>query len=372
MSLQAKDNQPMTDGLRTRLHPAHYSQRSAASAEVRNSGDAAAHGLIVTPAMPLPPRPDAPVGDGPTSLRMAASGESPIVENRQRGLAVPAMTSHERSNILVLQRAAEVSPGGGSEMHRQERPLSSQRSDHATPTLTSAPVFRPTIPDRPLDTRRARAIELGVFLFLIVPSMLLSFAAVQEGQLPFGLVAFSTIARDLSLVALIFFFISRNREPLAAIGWQARRLGREVVLGLALFPPFFFASTAVDAMLRSAGFSGPSTPQPNLVPSPDPGQLVLALLLVVVVALSEETIFRGYLIRRLEELSGSPAWAIILSAGIFSLGHGYEGSAGVLTVGLSGVVLGIVYWWRRSIIAPVVMHFLLDLAAIVVIPALLR
>ncbi|MFN2557044.1 MAG: CPBP family intramembrane glutamic endopeptidase [Nitriliruptorales bacterium] len=230
----------------------------------------------------------------------------------------------------------------------------------------------PVIPAPPWDRRRERAIELAVFLFLIVPSMLLSFFAAQEGQLPFALLAASTMARDLSLVALIVFFMGRNREPVAAIGWQARRLGREVMLGVALFPLLFFASTTVNIALRAAGFSGPSSPQPDLVPAPDPGQLVLAVVLVVVVAVSEETIFRGYLMRRIEELSASPAWAIVLSAAIFSLGHGYEGSAGVITVGLSGVVLGVVYWWRRSIVAPVVMHFLLDLAAIVAIPVLLR
>jgi membrane protease YdiL (CAAX protease family) len=64
--------------------------------------------------------------------------------------------------------------------------------------------------------------------------------------------------------------------------------------------------------------------------------------------------------------------AVLLSAVIFSLGHGYEGSAGVITVGAMGIALAVVYAWRRSLIAPIVMHFLQDLLAIVILPLLSR
>jgi CAAX protease family protein len=50
-------------------------------------------------------------------------------------------------------------------------------------------------------TRRQEALELGVFLLLILPSLALSFVAVRQGMLPFPLVAASTILRDVALVA---------------------------------------------------------------------------------------------------------------------------------------------------------------------------
>jgi membrane protease YdiL (CAAX protease family) len=40
--------------------------------------------------------------------------------------------------------------------------------------------------------------------------------------------------------------------------------------------------------------------QPDLVPAPQLGQLALAIALVFVVAFSEENIFRGYLMLRLD------------------------------------------------------------------------
>jgi membrane protease YdiL (CAAX protease family) len=61
---------------------------------------------------------------------------------------------------------------------------------------------------------------------------------------------------------------------------------------------------------------------------------------------------------------------VILSAGIFSLGHGYEGTAGVATVGLMGLIFALVYIWRKSLVAPMIMHFLQDFLVIVLLPVL--
>jgi membrane protease YdiL (CAAX protease family) len=61
---------------------------------------------------------------------------------------------------------------------------------------------------------------------------------------------------------------------------------------------------------------------------------------------------------------------VVLSSVIFSLGHGYEGSAGVVTVGFMGLAFAIVYVWRRSLVAPIIMHFLQDFLALIVIPVL--
>ena len=76
--------------------------------------------------------------------------------------------------------------------------------------------------------RRVERIEVSVFLFLIVPSMAFSFFAVRQGTVGFTLVSLATILRDLSLVALILFFLWHNREKIGKIGWTLRRGWREV------------------------------------------------------------------------------------------------------------------------------------------------
>lgn len=217
-------------------------------------------------------------------------------------------------------------------------------------------------------TRREEAAELGVFLLLIVPTLVLSFVDAGGGAVSFPIVAAATITRDAGLVALILLLIARGRQPIAAIGWVRRNIGRDTLIGLALSVPLFIGAQVLEAVLRAAGLSSPSS-VPGLAAS-GTGEVILALVLVLVVAVAEETIFRGYLILRFANVLRSRLWAVIASSVIFAIGHGYEGEAAVVTIGLTGFVFAMVYVWRRSIVAPVVMHLVFNLVAIVVVPLL--
>ncbi len=180
--------------------------------------------------------------------------------------------------------------------------------------------------------------------------------------------AIATIFRDLALVSLVAFFLWRNGEEPERIGWNFRSGSQNVILGTALFVVVFFGSSYLDRLLLAIGFSAPSTPTPKFLAVHGPSEYMLALVLVVVVAFAEEIIFRGYLIVRINAITGSTTWAVILSSVIFSLGHGYEGTAGVITVGSMGLAFAVVYVWTGSLAAPIVMHFLQDALVIVVLP----
>jgi membrane protease YdiL (CAAX protease family) len=218
--------------------------------------------------------------------------------------------------------------------------------------------------------RREQLIEVAAFLFLIVPSLALSFFAVDQGNIGFALTAAATILRDLSLLCLIFFFLWRNREPFIRVGWTSKHIWRDIILGVVLFVPVTFGAAWLESALQAIGFSVPSTPLPSLEPTRTAAEMMLAVVLIIVVALTEETIFRGYLMLRFTAVTSSPVWSLLLAAAAFSLGHGYEGTAGVLTVGTMGLVFGLVYTWRKSLVAPVVMHFLQDFLSIVLLPLL--
>ncbi len=216
-------------------------------------------------------------------------------------------------------------------------------------------------------SRRAQILEVCAFLFLIVPALSMSFFAVRGPSMGMALAGAMTILRDLALVALIAFFLWRNRERPAAVGWTGRRLWLEVLLGLFLFPFVFAGAAAVESLLRAAGLSG-LTAVPGFLRVAGAAEIVLAAIMVVVVAFAEEIVFRGYLLLRFRAIPLRPVWAIALSSAIFALGHGYEGTAGAVTVGLMGAAYATVYQWRRSLAAPIVMHFLQDFSGIVLPP----
>lgn len=215
--------------------------------------------------------------------------------------------------------------------------------------------------------RRQQALEVLVFLFLVVPSMALSFLSVQPDGLSFQVVAVANILRDLSLLSLVLYFVWRNGERLVAIGWNFAGMGREALVGLWLFVPVYLVTALFGGLLREAGLSAPEELPTFLMPK-GAGEYLLALVFLAVVAVSEETIFRGYLLLRFRALTGNLAVTVMLSALIFSLGHGYQGAAGVVTVALLGVIFALVYLWRGSLVAPVVMHFLQNFIGIVLAP----
>lgn len=223
----------------------------------------------------------------------------------------------------------------------------------------------------PQLSRREQIIEVLVFLLLIVPSMALSFFAIKQGSVGFTLTAVATILRDAALVSLILFFLWRNGESIKTIGWKPKRWWLDILLGILVFPVMFFGAVWLERLLVLIGFTVPSTPTPSLQPKMDAIHLILAVVLVIVVAVAEETIFRGYLILRFRALTGGAGWAVLLSAVVFSLGHGYEGTAGVVTVGAMGLAFALAYIWRKSLVMPMTMHFLQDFLSIVLLPLLL-
>ncbi len=216
-------------------------------------------------------------------------------------------------------------------------------------------------------SRRSQLIEVLVFLFLIVPSMVLSYFVQQGESATFPFIAITTIVRDLALVCLILFLLWHNGEHDQRIGWTFQHGWSEIFLGLLLFFPVLLLAGLLERALRTLGFTSPTAPPTYLQPQ-GLWQLLLGVVLVVVVALAEETIFRGYLLLRLHAITGNLAFAVLLSTAIFALGHGYEGSGGVITVGFIGLMYTLIYVWRGSLVAPITMHFLQDFLGIVLLP----
>jgi membrane protease YdiL (CAAX protease family) len=221
-----------------------------------------------------------------------------------------------------------------------------------------------------IPSPRKQLIEVLVFLFLILPSMVLSLFVVRRGSVGFVFVAESVILRDLSLIFLVLYFVWSNREPVHRIGWIFEKRRRDIILGIVLFVPVLYGANLLEKALLSVGFSGGSKAVASLLTPKSWPELLLAVILVTIVAFSEETIFRGYLMLRFEAITESPIWAAVLSSLIFSIGHGYEESAGLITIGLMGFVFSLIYLWRRSLVAPIVMHFLQDFTGIVLVPLL--
>ena len=220
-------------------------------------------------------------------------------------------------------------------------------------------------PDFGTDRKRD-LFELLVFLFFIVPSMIISFFSIEGGGSPnFPILSCSLIFNDLAYISLISFFVWRNGEPFTNIGWKFTGTAKEAALGVVLFLPLMACVWLIERGFQHRGLSSHMNRLPEFMAFNGPGEILLACVLIIVVAIAEETIFRGYLILRFSRLTGSLSASVIISSVLFTLGHGYEGLATMATIFISGTIVALIYVWRKSLLAPVVIHLLIDLYPLV-------
>jgi membrane protease YdiL (CAAX protease family) len=214
---------------------------------------------------------------------------------------------------------------------------------------------------------KGRVLEVSVFLVLVVPPMMISLLANQRGGYDFVLTITQSVLRNLALLSLVLFLLWRNGEGPGRIGWTLGKAPEEVVLGMLLCLPAAYGTALLEKLLVNAGLYAPAAGLPDVLRAENLAEFVLVGIAVAVVAVAEETVFRGYLLLRLRGVLGA-AGAVMLSSVVFALGHGYQGSAGMVSVGALGVVYAVVYLWRGSLVAPMVMHFMQNLIAMVLLP----
>jgi membrane protease YdiL (CAAX protease family) len=218
--------------------------------------------------------------------------------------------------------------------------------------------------------QRVRLLELAVIVLLLLPSALSFVSSAGDGGAGFDLTAIATMLRDIGLVALVALLVWQSSEPLTDLGWRLRRPVREVAIGLVAFPFVFMFVGWLNGTLQRLGVPGPARAATFLQPDHTATELAIAAVLVCVVAFAEESVFRGYLMLRFGQVTGSVVAAVVASSLVFALGHGYEGLSGAISAGVFGATMAVLYRWRGSLVAPIVVHFLQDFTAIVVLAAL--
>lgn len=89
------------------------------------------------------------------------------------------------------------------------------------------------------------------------------------------------------------------------------------------------------------------------------------LISTVRAAVSEEVLFRGYAIERLQTLTGSRVVASLVSCAIFTLDHVPAwGWQHVLIAGTGGIAFTLLYLWRRNLGTNIIAHFIVDAMAV--------
>ena len=95
-----------------------------------------------------------------------------------------------------------------------------------------------------------------------------------------------------------------------------------------------------------------------------PFEKVIWIILSLSAGIAEELSFRGFVLTRMEILTGSIWPGIILGAFSFGIGHLYQGWAGVVLIGTYGMMFSLLFYARGSLIPCIIAHALQDVLAI--------
>jgi membrane protease YdiL (CAAX protease family) len=166
-------------------------------------------------------------------------------------------------------------------------------------------------------------------------------------------------------IAAVLWYVRRiERRPLSSIGFRApgaANVALGVLSGVAILGVLAAMIYLVlpvlhlnDPVAATAGGSA-------LMATPFWWRFVST----VRAAVSEEVLFRGYAMQRIEELTGSRAAATILSLAVFAIDHVvYWGWNHELVVIVGGLAFSLLYLWRRNLWVSIVAHFIVDAATV--------
>jgi membrane protease YdiL (CAAX protease family) len=173
------------------------------------------------------------------------------------------------------------------------------------------------------------------------------------------------------LVVVVVYAFALNSEGytwgrlgFAQISWLTPLLG----VALAAFFVLVFGPLASHALtkLGATGFEQGLAAAGRL-------PIVYLIVTILLVAPTEELLYRAYAIERITDLTGSRWLAAAISIFAFTMAHvPMWGFGPALTTAVSGGVLTLVYLWRPDVTALIIAHVATDLFGIVVAPYLAR
>jgi membrane protease YdiL (CAAX protease family) len=152
-------------------------------------------------------------------------------------------------------------------------------------------------------------------------------------------------------------------QSAGTIGWRTNSLGLDIAIGVVSATFVLVAIAALSIFLFAMDPDLSRTEQTRkAIESTVPRMSIPATIATMfLVAVWEETLFRGFLLTRLHAIAKRWWLAIPIGAVIFASLHGYQGKLSMVLISGLGVVLGGLFVWRKSLVPCIVCHTLFNL-----------
>lgn len=224
------------------------------------------------------------------------------------------------------------------------------RSDAVTSAIaTSIPI------------KRSAATTVGLLLALFGSPLLLE--TLHAHDLASYLLREGSIF--LLLGALLLLIRYGEGLPFSSIGWHTDRLGNAALWGLlglvATYAAIIPCLVLAQLLHWKVGAQAPPTFHPPLWAQ---------TIGIFRAGITEEAFRNGYALERLLKITRNRWAALLLTMLPFALYHFHQGPGGILIAGAAGLVISLIYLYRRSLPAVMLAHFSGDFIPNVLLPLL--
>lgn len=164
----------------------------------------------------------------------------------------------------------------------------------------------------------------------------------------------------------IVFWYSTTIEQQPFLPWQEtkRTIWHYLLAIITIYFAISICAVIINAVLSLAGIHQQSARLKDMVLYMR-AHRVLLIFTCLTAGIMEELLFRGYLMPRLEAITGSKVWSIIISALMFGgLHFGYGTITNILGPVIIGLLFAIYYQQYRNLKVLMICHFLIDFMAI--------
>lgn len=174
----------------------------------------------------------------------------------------------------------------------------------------------------------------------------------------------ANVALSQGLFALVLLgAVLYTGIPADALGFEfsVAYLERGVVLGTAAGLVLYVGNEIGAATATRFGFDHNEQLRELLAPDSARGWAVLLLAVLPIIAVFEELLFRAALIGVVWTHYGVDPWLLAVGSSVaFAIGHGMQGSVGVVVTGALGFVLAAIFIVTESLLVVVVAHYLVN------------
>jgi len=165
-------------------------------------------------------------------------------------------------------------------------------------------------------------------------------------------------------LVMLYAILRAHGETLGDLGWRIRQWTTDATCGIALVPLLFLVSGGVNLAFRAwlPRYYTERNPLTEIIRTPQ--DLALFLLAALIAGGIKEEFQRAFILTRFRDHLGGSGVGLLVWSAAFGVGHYVQGPQGMVAAGLFGLLFGLIYLVRGSLIAPIVAHSLYDASAL--------